>query len=207
LPSLFKNPLHFCLGTTAILLAVMPGTGQALSIGSLPPHRPENACAATNTLLRRIITTKTSDEAPGKQSKNDLSVLEMSDDEAFFDGIEIVTDELGRVDDDEMPALAKSMSSHDGKPDKRVAKVDELRLIVNDKAEPLYVAVILRERWEKTRYTEMDGMGFTEALPPGYEERRSFWIVEFRSNRIETFREAGEMYKLAYRNDAPNLCR
>lgn len=174
-----------CYLAVALFACAMPSMAQALSIVSLPPHKTDRACAIAGQFLRDIIG--------GKAGEFDL-------------GVSIVTDELGKVDDEEIGALTRSLSSHDGKPDPRPAKVEELRLIAKDEHSPLYVAVVSRSRWEKNRYTDMDGMGEQKTLPPGYEERRSFWIVEFSSNSVETFREAGEAYQLAYRDEAPNVC-
>lgn len=164
----------------------LPATAQALSITSLPPHKSDRACVIVDQFFRDIIGGKAGD---------------------FDLGVSIITDELGEVDVGEIAALTWSLSSHDGKSDSRPAKIEELRLIAKDDHNPLYVAVVSRSRWEKNRYTDMDGMGEQEALPPGYEENRSFWIVEFSSNSVETLREAREIYKLAYRDEAPNVCR
>lgn len=172
--------------SAALVVFTVPAAAQALSIGSLPPHKSDRACAVVGQFFREILDGKAGD---------------------FDLGVSIITDELGEVDDDEIAALTRSLSSHDDKPDSRPAKLKELRLIAKDEHSPLYVAVLSRDQWEKNRYTDMDGMGMQEILPPSYEERRSFWIVEFSSNSVETLREAGETYQLAYRDDVPNVCR
>jgi hypothetical protein len=192
----------------ALVAFTLPSAAQALSIGRMPPHKSEDACPLVAGLFRQIVAGKTEPQSPKKMSIDDLMLSNMSGGSSFFSsGLSIITDDLGKVSADEMPTLASSLSSNDGKPDSRPAKLEELRLIAKSEHDPLYIAVLSRDRWENIRYTDMDGMGYSEKLPPGFEERRSFWIVRFSSNRIMTLREADETYSLAYRNEAPNVCR
>jgi hypothetical protein len=192
----------------ATALFTVPSAAQALSIGRALPHKSDYACPLVAGLFRQIVAGKTEPQNPKKLSTDDLMLSTMSGGSSFFSsGLSIITDDLGKVSRDEMPTLTISLSTHDGKPDSRPAKLEELRLIRKDEHSPLYVAVLSRSQWENDRYTEMDGMGSSEKLPPGYEERRSFWVVGFWSNRIMTLREADETGALAYRNDVPNVCR
>jgi hypothetical protein len=192
----------------ALIALTASSVAQALSIGRMPPHKSENACPLVAGLFRQIIAGKTEPQNSKKMSIDDLMLSAMSGGSSFFSsGLSIITDDLGKVSADEMPALTSSLSSNDGKPDSRPAKLEELRLIAKSEQDPLYIAVLSRDRWENFRYTDMDGMGQSETLSPGYEEQRSFWIVQFSSNRIMTLREADETYTLAYRNEAPNVCR
>lgn len=192
----------------ALATCALPSMAQALSIASLPPHKTEEACFLVSSLFKKIVAGNTTVGADAKRSTEDFLITSVSGRTSFFDGrLSIITDALGKVSADEMPALTSSLSSHDGKPDSRPATLEELRLVAKDEHNPLYIAVLSRDRWENERETDMDGMGQTERLPPGYEPHRSFWIVEFSSNQITTLREAGETYQLAYRNGAPNVCR
>ena len=194
--------------TAALAACALPSAVLALSIAAAPPHKVDYACSLVSGLFRQIVAGKTSPETLEKLPLDDLMLSNMSGLRSFFSGgLSIITDDLGKVSAEEMSALSSNLSSHDSKPDSRPAKLEELRLVAKDEHNPIYVAVLSRDRWENVRYTDMDGMGYSEKLPPGYEEQRSFWLVRFRSNQIMSLREADETYGLAYRDRAPNVCR
>jgi hypothetical protein len=167
-----------------LVVAVVATPADALSIVARRAHTTDRACAATKDFLAHILDGRS---------------------KALPLGIRIQSDALGTVQYDQREAFSTSLTENDGKRDRVSAKVNALVAIHSDKFDPLYLAVIERDRWQAQRYFE-DADGEAEQLPPAYETHHSFWLVTFSSDEISSFREVGELYPLAFSGKFRDVC-
>lgn len=146
----------------------------AMTVAIARPHRPNFACDALRETVAMMTGLRTMDITP------------------MFG-----TDRSGRVEYQDRSALVRTMTTSEGRADRRPLRIDQVWPI--GKREPrdavaLYVVALTRERW----YPERSDFGDPEALvPAGYDFDTSYWVAEFRSERVVEFREAPFMWRLA----------
>lgn len=158
----------------AAMLAAFVGPAAATSIATPPPHNPARVCSAIGGLVADI-------------NAGDPLGAERGDFREFH------TDALGRVNQDELPALTKSLRKANGKADRAPMRIFGVWPLKVQADAAFYIVTLERETWQLERI-ETDEMLMPYGVPdPHWGSSLSTWLVGFASNHIVTVREADEL--------------
>jgi hypothetical protein len=114
-------------------------------------------------------------------------------------GVEFIyTNQLGLVEYQERADFLRSVNWSDGKADKEPIKISSIKLVFDDKKQPIYAVTLERQRWFLKGFEQNDMLLYDEVDRPGYRSDYSTWLVTFRGGGIVVVREAEEFSKLAW---------
>ena len=112
----------------------------------------------------------------------------------------IYTNQLGLVEFQEHAEFLRSVNWSDGKADKDAIKVSNVKLVFDDKKQPIYAVTLERQKWFLKDFEQNDMLLYDEVDRPEYRSDYSTWLITFRGFNIVAVREADEFSKLAWSN-------
>lgn len=176
---------YLVLTLFALLLAA---PAQATSIARAPPHDPYLACMALDELVAGI-------------GKGALPQGGLAGDVMLYD------DRVGRVlSAQQKAAFVAGLRGGNGQPDRTPVQLGRVVQLDSDGVTAVYLAELVRDAWQLVSY-EQDAMLMPQEVPdPHWERTASYWLVTFRSSRLQTFRQAHELWPIARAGKAAAGC-
>lgn len=164
----------------AVLMAVplLATPARATSVGRLPPHEPVLACMALEQLVAGI-------------GKGALPQGGLAGDVQLYD------DRTGRVlSAEQKTAFVAALREGNGKADRAPVQLGRLVALESDGVTAAYLVELVRDAWQLVSY-EQDAMLMSQEVPdPHWERTSSYWLATFRGSRLQSFREAHELWPL-----------
>jgi hypothetical protein len=162
-------------------------SASATSIATAPKHDPRQGCAAIRQVVANLNSGDLMDGVP-------------------FPGPMFYTDALGLVDPEEDDKFLQAMRHSEGKPDRVPIGLAQVFSVHRGKYEAVYLVVLVRQAWHEEQQVHDELTMSEDVIPAGYQVDRSHWLVTFRSNYIEHFREAPEMFELGAKRRELKKC-
>lgn len=168
---------------------ILPALAAVLAASAVPvvadslrinPHDPALACAAIGDLVADI-------------NADDPTGIKRRESRTFY------TDDLGKVEPGELPALNAALRPAAGDGDKPRASMAVVGVwpISEPSDHPLYVVTLTRDP---------DHQKGVMTMASEMEEYQTTWLIQFNSNTIETVRQASEVIMLTDSDKALKGC-
>ena len=106
---------------------------------------------------------------------------------------EVYTDDLGKVERDEVEAFASYMLTSHGRQDRVPMEVHSIHVLGGDEFERFYVLTLKRSQWQLKRYEEDGMLNLIEIDDPHWDISYSTWLVRFSSNTLRSVRQADDL--------------
>ena len=109
---------------------------------------------------------------------------------------EVYTDDLGKVERDEVEAFASYMLTSHGRQDRVPMEVHSIHVLGGDEFERFYVLTLKRSQWQLKRYEEDGMLNPIEIDDPHWDTGYSTWLVHFSSHSLRSVRQADDLVYL-----------
>ena len=119
---------------------------------------------------------------------------------------EIHTDQFGQLERSEIEAFNRFMLTSEGKPDRVSIELTSVHVLGGNENEKFYVITLGRTLWRLKRH-DVDSMHpVWEIDDPHWDRGHSTWLVYFKSNSIQSVRQAKELVYLTSELDRLETC-